>query len=144
MFEQRENFSLCSKNTLKIMLIHDIIIKPIISEKSLKAAGEGYFTFLVNTDANKTEIKKAIETAFSVNVKKIKTNTTKGSVTRNTKVGRKVSTFANKKAFVKLSNGQTIDIFEEHLGGGKEDKKEEKTKKETKAKKEVKKEEAKS
>lgn len=117
----------------------DIIIKPIISEKSLRDAQMGKFTFLVNSDSNKTEIKKAVEETFSVNVRSITTVTTKGSTTRLTKIGRKTKTFKNKKARVVLQKGQTIDIFEEHLGGG--EKKEKKAKKKTE--KTVKTEEAK-
>lgn len=109
------------------MQIQHVLIKPIISEKSLKDAESGYFTFLVNKASNKTEIKKAIEEVFEVKVIRITTNTTKGSKTRNTKVGRKVTVFANKKARVALSKGQTIDIFDEHLG--REDKNKEKSKK---------------
>lgn len=112
-----------------------IIIKPIISEKSLKDAAGGKYTFLVDEKATKTEIKKAIEDVFSVKVTKIMTNITKGTTTRNTKVGRKVSEFSNKKARVSLMKGQSIAIFDEHLGIDKKDEK-----KETKPKKEVKKE----
>lgn len=99
------------------MQTQDILIKPIISEKSLKDAGLfGKYTFLVDTDANKTQIKRAIEEVFGVKITSIKTNITKGSTTKNTKVGRKVKIFADKKARVTLIKGQTIDIFDEHLG----------------------------
>ena len=93
-----------------------IIIKPIISEKSLKDATAGKYTFLVNKKANKTEIKKAIEEVFEVKIVKIMTNITKGSTTKNTKVGRKISVFSDKKARVTLQKGQSIAIFDEHLG----------------------------
>lgn len=109
----------------------DIIIKPIISEKSLRDAQGGKFTFLVNSASNKTEIKKAIEDTFSVNVKSLTTVITKGSTTKFTKFGRKKNVFRNKKARIVLAKGQTIDIFEEHLGG--DEKKEKKTKKTEKA-----------
>ncbi len=110
----------------------DILIKPIISEKSLRDAQTGKFTFLVNSIANKTEIKKAIESTFTVNVEKITTVTTKGSTTRVTKLGRKTKIFKNKKARVVLRKGQTIDVFEEHLGGDeKKEKKEKKVEKNT-------------
>ncbi len=118
------------------MQSHHIIIKPIISEKSLKDASTGKYTFLVNKKANKTEIKKAIEEVFEVKVIKILTNITKGSTTRNTRVGRKVTDFADKKARVMLSKGQSIAIFDEHLGIDEKSKeKEEKPKKEAKSKK---------
>lgn len=111
------------------MLSQDILIKPIISEQSLKDAGNGKYTFLVNKKANKTQIKKAIEDVFSVKVTDIKTNITKGTEVRNTRIGRRFSTFSDKKARVVLSKGQSIAIFDEHLGnddkskGKKEEKK---------------------
>lgn len=107
------------------MRAQHIIIKPIISEKSLKDATFGKYTFLVDKKSTKTEIKKAIEQVFEVNITKIATNITKGTTTRNTKVGRKVNAFSDKKARVTLQKGQSIAIFDEHLGL---DKKEEKKK----------------
>ena len=94
------------------MQTQDILIKPIISEKSLKDASLfGKYTFLVSTDSNKTQIKRAIEEVFDVKITSIKTNITKGSTTKNTKVGRKIKVFADKKARVTLVKGQSIDIF---------------------------------
>lgn len=108
------------------MRTQDIIIKPLISEQSLKEASSGKYTFLVNKKANKTEIKKAIEGVFEVKVIGIKTNITKGTNVRSTRVGRKFTTFADKKARVSLQKGQSIAIFDEHLG--RDDKKEPATK----------------
>lgn len=127
------------------MQAQDIIIKPIISEKSLKDASVGKYTFLVNKKANKTEIKKAIEGIFEVKVTNILTNITKGSKTRNTRAGRHVSEFSDKKARVTLSKGQSIAIFDEHLGIDKQssqskDSKKEEKKEKSQAKKETKKE----
>ena len=123
------------------MQTQHIILKPIISEKSLKDAMVGKYTFLVNKKANKTEIRKAIEEVFDVKVIKILTNITKGSTTRNTRIGRQVTVFADKKARVTLQKGQSIAIFDEHLGLN-----DDKKKKEAKRtdKKETKKEEVKS
>lgn len=98
------------------MTTQDIIIKPLISEQSLKEASFGKYTFLVNEKANKTEIRKAIEEVFSVKVVDIKTNITKGTTIKNTRVGRKFKKFSNKKARVALDKGQSISIFDEHLG----------------------------
>lgn len=112
------------------MQTHNVIIKPVISEKSLKDASMGKYTFLVNKKANKTEIKKAIEETFEVKVVKIMTNITKGTTTRNTRVGRKVSEFSDKKARVQLAKDQSIGIFDEHLGIEKKEEKKEKSKNE--------------
>lgn len=104
----------------------------------------GKYTFLVNKSANKTQIKKAIEEVFDVKVVEIKTNITKGTEIRNTRVRRIFSQFSNKKARVILSAGQTIAIFDEHLGnddkkkGKKEDKKDDSKKKIENSKKEEK------
>lgn len=95
--------------------IHNIIIKPIITEQSLKDASLGQYTFAVTKLRNKTEIKNAIEKLFEVNVVKITTNITKGSTVKNTKIGKRTSVYANKKARVTLAKGQKIDIFEEHV-----------------------------
>jgi large subunit ribosomal protein L23 len=126
------------------MQAQHVIIKPIISEKSLKDASFGKYTFLVNQKANKTDVKKAIEEVFDVKVTKIMTNITKGSITKNTKIGRKVTSFSDKKARVMLQKGQSIAIFDEHLGlDKKEEKKKEKklaTAKETTIKEEKKEE----
>lgn len=110
------------------MHVHDVIIKPIISEASLKDAALGKYSFLVAKSANKTEIKNAIEKTFDVKVVKISTNITKGSTTRNTRVGRVVTDLADKKARVVLSKGQSIAIFDEHLGLDDDKKKDEKKK----------------
>lgn len=115
-----------------------VIIKPVVSEKSLKDAAFGKYTFLVNKKATKTDIKKAIEEVFEVKVVKIMTNITKGSTTRNTKVGKKVSFFSDKKARVMLSKGQSIAIFDEHLGIDDKDKKKKPTTTKAKDKKETK------
>lgn len=121
------------------MQVQHVIIKPVVSEKSLRDASLGRYTFLVDNKANKTEIKTAIEAIFDVKVVKIMTNITKGSTTRNTKVGRKVKIFNDKKARVTLQKGQSIAIFDEHLGIDKKDEKksEAKNKEDKKEKKEV-------
>lgn len=90
-----------------------LITKPVISEKSLAEAAKGKYTFIVDRRANKTEIRKAIEKIFSVNVVKVDTNITKGTTTKMTKKGKSQKKFSVKKALVKLIKGQKIDVFEE-------------------------------
>ena len=110
--------------------MHDVVIKPIVTEQSLRDASVGQYTFSVTKSSTKTDIRKAVESMFDVNVIKVATNITKGSKTRNTKTGRQTLEFANKKARVSLKAGQKIDIFDEHLSSdGDESKK--KVKKET-------------
>ena len=109
--------------------IHDVIIKPIVTEQSLRDASVGRYTFSVTKSSTKTDIKKAIESLFEVKVTKVATTITKGSKTRNTKTGKQTISYANKKARISLVSGQKIDIFDEHLET--DDDKKKKAKKET-------------
>jgi len=86
----------------------DIIIKPIISEKSYALIDEGKYTFEVDTRSNKTEIKQAIEQIFNVKVDSINTLNRQGK-TRRTRfgMGKRKDT---KRAIVSLKSG-SIDIF---------------------------------
>ncbi|MBK5247874.1 MAG: 50S ribosomal protein L23 [Actinomycetales bacterium] len=86
----------------------DIIISPVVSEKSYNLLDEGKYTFLVDPRANKTEIKIAIEEIFKVKVDSVNTVNRKGK-TRRTKfgMGKRKDT---KRAIVSLREG-TIDIF---------------------------------
>ncbi|MDR2567368.1 MAG: 50S ribosomal protein L23 [Bifidobacteriaceae bacterium] len=86
----------------------DIIIKPVVSEKSYGLIDEGKYTFIVAPTANKTEIKIAIEKIFDVKVASVNTLNRQGK-TRRTRYGegRRKST---KRAVVTLREG-TIDIF---------------------------------
>ena len=86
----------------------DIIIKPIISEKSYALIDEGKYTFEVDTRSNKTEIKQAIEEIFRVKVDSINTLNRVGK-TRKTRfgMGKRKDT---KRAIVSLKSG-SIDIF---------------------------------
>ena len=86
----------------------DILISPVVSEKSYGLLDEGKYTFVVDPRANKTEIKIAIEQIFSVKVASVNTINRKGKA-RRTKfgIGRRKDT---KRAIVTLREG-TIDIF---------------------------------
>ncbi|MBJ7432966.1 MAG: 50S ribosomal protein L23 [Microbacteriaceae bacterium] len=86
----------------------DIIISPVVSEKSYGLIDEGKYTFVVAPDANKTEIKLAIEKIFGVKVASVNTLNRTGK-TRRTKfgMGKRKDT---KRAIVSLKSG-TIDIF---------------------------------
>ena len=61
---------------------HDIIIRPIITEKSMDDMAENKYTFVVDKRANKTEVKKAIETIFDVTVEKVNTMNMLGKIKR--------------------------------------------------------------
>ena len=89
----------------------DIILKPVITERSMDNLQAGKYTFKVAKDANKSEIKKAVETLFGVEVAKVNTISVKGKVKR---VGRYVgTTSAWKKAIVTLTaDSKAIEFFE--------------------------------
>ncbi len=89
-----------------------LIVRPIITEKSMREAEAGKFTFQVVKDANKTAIKKAIESQFSVSVTGLSTITVKGKRKRVGKRRMEVKDSVIKKAIATLKKGQKIDLFE--------------------------------
>lgn len=90
---------------------HDIIRKPIITEKSIASMAEKKYTFIVHADANKSQIKRAVEEVFNVKVEAVNTINGLGKTKRmGVHVGKRAD---YKKAVVKLteeSNG--IEFFE--------------------------------
>ena len=90
---------------------YDIIVKPIITEQSMEATEEKKYVFQVAIDANKVEIKKAVEEIFGVKVQKVNTIRMEGKMKRQ---GYHVGRRANwKKAMVKLTeDSKTIEFFE--------------------------------
>lgn len=94
------------------MIIANIIKKPIITEKSLTDARKGIFTFEVDKNANKNQIKEKIENLYKVHVKKVTSANFKG---KKRLVGKKRSPVYEpdrKKAWVKLAQSEKIDLFE--------------------------------
>ena len=91
---------------------YDIIIKPVITEQSMEATDDKKYVFKGATDANKTEITKAIEKIFDVKVEKVNTIRMEGKEKRQgaAPAGRRAS---YKKAMVKLTaDSKTIEFFE--------------------------------
>lgn len=83
----------------------DIILKPVITEKSMDLLPDGKYTFKVAKDANKLEIKQAVETLFGVEVLKVNTVNCRG---RQKRVGRFVGSTASwKKAIVTVNPNPT-------------------------------------
>ncbi|NLW25457.1 MAG: 50S ribosomal protein L23 [Clostridia bacterium] len=88
----------------------DIIIKPIISEKSVEQMEQNKYTFKVDKKANKIDIKQAVEAIFKVKVTDVKTMNVKGKLKR---LGRYQGRTPDwKKAIVTLQEGDKIEIFE--------------------------------
>ena len=90
---------------------YDIILTPVISEQSMDVAAEKKYTFKVATDANKTQVKLAIEEIFGVEVEKVNIMNYDGKVKR---MGRYVGrTAAYKKAIVTLTEkSKEIEFFQ--------------------------------
>jgi len=88
-----------------------IVIRPVVTERSTELAdSHDTYTFIVARDANKIEIRKAIETMFGVRVKDVRTMNYRGKLRR---VGRSLGRrAAYKKALVKLAEGERIDVYE--------------------------------
>ena len=90
------------------MLPEEIIIAPVVTEKSALLNEKNEYAFFVDVKANKTEIKDAIEKLFNVKVKEIRTINVHP---RKRRVGRYTGmTNRSKKAIVTLKEGQTIDL----------------------------------
>ncbi|MET9876304.1 50S ribosomal protein L23 [Actinacidiphila glaucinigra] len=87
----------------------DILVKPVVSEKSYALLDENKYTFIVDPRANKTQIKQAVETVFSVKVTGVNTINRQGKRKRTkTGFGKRKDT---KRAIVTLAEGDRIDIF---------------------------------
>ena len=86
----------------------DIIIAPVITEKSAIQAEGNVYTFKVAASANKIQIKKAIEAAYGVKVVKVNTLNTKSKSKRVGRYTGKTKTY--KKAFITLADGEKIEL----------------------------------
>jgi len=87
----------------------DVIISPVVSEKSYGLLDENKYTFIVAPDANKTQIKLAVEQVFGVKVTGVNTNNREGKRVRTRYGwGRRAAT---KRAIVTVAAGDRIDIF---------------------------------
>ncbi|HZX47515.1 MAG TPA: 50S ribosomal protein L23 [Clostridia bacterium] len=89
----------------------DIVIRPIVTERSMRDKEQNKYTFVVDRKANKIEIKKAVEELFDVKVERVNVVNYMGKMRRmGRNIGRKASW---KKAFVKLAEGsKKIEFFE--------------------------------
>jgi large subunit ribosomal protein L23 len=93
----------------KISNPRDVLIRPVVSEKSYGLSDLGKYTFIVAPDANKTQIKQAIEAVFGVKVNQVNTVNRPGKRKRTRHGwGKRADT---KRAIVSLAEGDRIDIF---------------------------------
>jgi len=90
----------------------EVLLRPIVSEKSYALMDDGVYVFAVAPEATKIEVRQAVEAAFGVRVSKVNTLNRKGKRRRN----RRSNTFgtrpSTKRAVVTLAGGDRIDLFE--------------------------------
>lgn len=89
-----------------------IILRPIVTEKSMKLAALGEYTFEVARNADKKQIKEAVQEKFKVLVVAIKTINLRSKTKMQKRIRKFYQTGESKKAIVKVKKGQTIPIFE--------------------------------
>ena len=92
-------------------IVHDVLIRPVISEKSVAQTERNNYTFAVARDANKFQIKDAVQTQFKVDVLGVRVLTVKPKEKRR---GRRTPgmTAGWRKAVVTIAEGQKIELFE--------------------------------
>lgn len=90
---------------------HEVLLKPLITEKTTDLMQENKYTFKVDPRANKIEIKHAVEAAFDVNVVEVRTMNVPGKLKRQGRFAGYQSDW--KKAIITLQAGQRLPIFEE-------------------------------
>ena len=90
----------------------DVILHPVLSEKSYGLLDEGVYTFIVARDANKVEIRQAVEEIFGVIVINVNTMNRQGKRKRTRNQGTFGRRPSTKRAFVTLAEGHTIPILE--------------------------------
>jgi large subunit ribosomal protein L23 len=94
------------------MNIHEVIVRPVVTEKGVdKKDSERTLCFEVNADANKTQVKAAVEKLFKVKVEEVRTATFEGKLRRRGRFSGYRPDW--KKAYVKLKAGQQVPDFAE-------------------------------
>jgi large subunit ribosomal protein L23 len=86
-----------------------VIIAPVVSEKSYVLAAAGKYTFRIHEDAHKTQVRQAIEALFDVHVEEVRTASVKSKPKRRGAIRRRTRSW--KKAIVQVRPGETIPIF---------------------------------
>ena len=88
-----------------------VVLRPVVSEKSYAQYDERVYTFVVARDANKIEVKQAIEAIFNVKVTNVNTLNRSGKRKRNRRTGTWGTRTGQKRAIVSLAPGDEIEIF---------------------------------
>lgn len=90
----------------------DVIVRPVISEKSYGLMDENVYTFVVHPEANKVEIRHAVEQIFGVRVVNVNTLKRRGKRKRNRRTGHWNQLPDQRRAVVKVAEDDRIDLFE--------------------------------
>ncbi len=90
----------------------DVLVRPVVSEKSYALFEEGVYTFIVHPDANKTEIRQAVESVFNVRVANVNTLNRKGKRKRSRRQATPGKRPDTKRAVVTLVGDDRIELFE--------------------------------
>jgi len=90
----------------------DVILRPIVSEKSYRLLEDNVYTFEVHPGSSKPEIKDAVESIFDVDVLKVNTLIRKGKRKKNRRTNSWGSRPSRKRAIVTLAEGDSIELFE--------------------------------
>jgi large subunit ribosomal protein L23 len=91
--------------------LHDVLIRPVITEKTSDMMAQNKYTFRVDKRANKIEIKQAVESIFQVKVTHVRTMNVPGKLKRQGRTSGMTAQW--KKAIITLKDGQTLPIFDE-------------------------------
>ena len=89
-----------------------VLISPVVSEKSYALMDKGVYTFLVDPQATKVDVRHAVEQAFNVTVRSVNTLNRAGKATRNRRTNTVGRRSATKRAIVTLKSGDKINLFE--------------------------------
>jgi large subunit ribosomal protein L23 len=89
-----------------------VILKPVVSEKSYALLETNQYTFIVHPSASKPEISDAVASIFDVTVLKVNTLNRQGKKVRNRRTGKVGTKASTKRAIVTLAEGDSIDLFE--------------------------------
>lgn len=90
----------------------DVILRPVVSEKSYSLLEDNVYTFIVHPDSSKPEIRDAVEAIFDVSVVKVNTLNRKGKRKRNRRNGSFSSRPDSKRAIITLAEGDEIPLFD--------------------------------
>ena len=92
--------------------LRDVILEPVVSEKSYGLLESNVYTFKVHPNATKPQIRDAVESIFDVTVLKVNTLNRKGKRMRNRRTGVMSRKASSKRAMVTLADGDSIELFE--------------------------------